>query len=466
MTSEPAPEGERLLVFRVSDREFAMPAGPVREIARLPPVARVPHGPDGLLGLANLAGTAMPILSLAALLHLPESGGNRVIVTDLGEDVGLVVEAVSQFSGDGAPSVPRLDIGALVRSKMPARVQGTRRMESFAPLLDVTEQSSLIHLVTFALGNQEFGLPLACVEEVLKLPDAIAALPHADGLVVGSAAVHGAVLPILSLPLLLALPAGPATARARIVVVRLGQHRVGLVVDAMHAILAVGESEIDPVPHVLSRGNAEARIQAICRLDGGRRLVSILAAEHLLRDDITQRLLQSSSQDEAEMENHSVARAEEQFLVCRIGEDDFGLPIQAVEEVAALPAKLTPLPKAPPFVKGVMNLRGQIIPVIDQTRRFGGLAADGGKRRVIVLRIGELQAGFIVDAVSEVLTVASADLAPAPDLGSEETRVFERVANLSDAQRIILIVSPRELLDRAEQDLLRSLGANGSREAS
>ena len=154
--------------------------------------------------------------------------------------------------------------------------------------------------------------------------------------------------------------------------------------------------------------------------------------------------------------------ASEQFLLFRIGEDEFGLPIAAVEEVAPLPPKLTRLPKAPAFVQGVMNLRGAVIPVIDQAVRFGGSAATGGKRRVVVVRIGELQAGFVVDAVSEVLWIAQDALRPAPDLGSEDTRVFERIANLPEQQRIVLIVSPRELLDRAEQDLLRAVLAKGS----
>jgi len=61
--------------------------------------------------------------------------------------------------------------------------------------------------------------------------------------------------------------------------------------------------------------------------------------------------------------------------------------------------------------------------------------------------------------------VEAAALRTAPDFGSDETRVFDRVANLDEGQRIVLIVSPRELLDRAEQDLLRALGSKGAKAA-
>jgi purine-binding chemotaxis protein CheW len=104
-------------------------------------------------------------------------------------------------------------------------------------------------------------------------------------------------------------------------------------------------------------------------------------------------------------------------------------------------------------------VRGQVIPVIDQARRFNGAPVTGAKPRVIVVRIGELTAGFIVDAVSQVVQPASDALRPAPDLGSEGARVFDRVASLDNGGALVLIVSPQELLDRAERDLLLALGS-------
>ncbi|WP_260924629.1 chemotaxis protein CheW [Novosphingobium sp. 9] len=158
------------------------------------------------------------------------------------------------------------------------------------------------------------------------------------------------------------------------------------------------------------------------------------------------------------MTGGAASERSERFLLFRIGDDSFGLPLDAVEEVLPLPPRLTPLPKAPDFVQGVMNVRGQVIPVIDQARRFSGTAVGSAKPRVIVVRIGSLTAGFIVDAVSEIAQVAESALHEAPDLGTEGTRVFDRVATLGGRDSLVLIVSACELLDRAEQDLLTRLG--------
>lgn len=458
---------DRMLSFRIDGQSFALRTDLVSEVAQMPPVARVPHAPETLLGLANLRGSVISVLSMARLLQRPRGAPSRIIVVDVGERLGLAVDEARQIVAAGqADGVIEIDVAKLIAEAMPAKAERTSRGGGAGLVSrdeDAPDEVETIALVAFAIGNQEFAIPLGAVEEVLRLPSDIALMPDADEVVVGSAAVRGAVLPILSLRALLALPALGQGTRGRLLVVRIGVHRVGLLVDEMRSILRVREDMIDAVPQVLSRGQSEARIQAICRLDDGERLVSVLAADQLLRDDITARLLSGGAAEHDTMTQHEGETDTDQFLLFRIGEEEFGLPIGAVEEVAQLPAKLTPLPKSPAFVRGVMNLRGRVIPVIDQAQRFGAAKPQEGRRRVIVTRIGELQAGFIVDGVSEVVRVEAGALRAAPEFGNEETRIFERVANLADEQRIILIVDPRELLDRAEQDLLKALGRKGAK---
>lgn len=456
-----ATSTDRTLNFRVDGQSFALKTEFVREVARMPKIARVPHAPAALLGLANLRGTVISVVSMARLLNLEPGVPTRLIIVELGERLGLAVDDASQMlASSQADAATVIDLADLIAKSMPAR-QSRRARGAGASVASPDEREDdfeTIALVAFAIGNQEFAMPLASVEEVLQLPADIAVMPDADDVIVGTAAVRGSILPLLSLRALLALPLRGEKTRARVLVVRIGAQRVGLVVDEMRAILRVPETLIDPVPQVLSRGQAEARIQAICRIDGGERLVSVLSADQLLRDDITARLLNGSAAEHDTMAQDRSDAATEQFLLFRVGQEEFGLPVGAVEEVAQLPSKLTPLPKAPAFVLGLMNLRGRVIPVIDQAQRFGAGKSQAARRRVIVTRIGELHAGFIVDAVSEVVRVEASALRAAPDFGNEDTRVFERVANLADEQRIVLIVNPRELLDRAEQDLIRAIG--------
>jgi purine-binding chemotaxis protein CheW len=455
---------EQLLTFRVADARFAVPASAVREVVRRPKAVRVPHAPPGVLGLANLRGNVLPLVSLGTLIDKPVTAGGRIIVLEQADPVGILVDEVSAMVGErseGAAAARLIDLPALMLkafgpAKPAARSAG---MGAVTALARAEVAADEVVLLAFAVSGQEYALPLEQIEEVMRLPTDITLLPKADAVVVGSIARHGKLLPLLSLRLLLGLREIPGDQRPRVVIARIGSHRIGMVVDAVSAILRVGEDLIDPVPAVLSRGAGEARIQAICRLDGGKRLVSVLAADHLIREDLTSQLVQKSDGEGEDMASDAESAATEQFLVFRLGEQDFGLPIAAVTEVTMLPETLTRLPKAPAFVEGVMNLRGQVIPVIDQRRRFLGDAASGKRRRVVVVSLGDVQAGFVVDRVSEVLRVPVDALRAAPELGSEGTRVFDRVANLGEG--MILIVEPRELLDRAERDMLAAMAGEG-----
>lgn len=452
--AQAAPTADQTLTFQLDGRNFSLPTSLVREVAAFPRVSRVPHAPAAMLGLANLRGEVIPVVSLRSLLDIEQATSNRLIVVDIGEPVGLAVDSVSQVTKEAGQS---LDIAQLL-GKILSGAAARRSVGGISLSRDANvDKVERVTLVTFAIGAQDFALPLSAVKEVLRVPPDIAVMPHADPVVLGSILVRGAVLPLLSLHGLLGLPSLEASDRSRILVVLIGAHRIGLVVDTMRDILQVSENDIDPVPHVLSRGNAEARIQAICRIAEGQRLVSVLATEHLIREDITARLLHGEAEEQSDMAQQSDEAANEQFLLFEVGEEEFGIAIGSVEEVVALPPRLSPLPRAPAFVKGVMNVRGAVIPIIDQTLRFSGVPGGGGRRRVIVVRLGDMQAGFIVERVSQIVRVPLDALQAAPDLGGQETRVFERVANFPEENKIVLIVSPKELLDRAERDLLAKL---------
>lgn len=449
----------QLLTFRVGDAEFALPASAVREVVRRPKLTRVPHAPPNLLGLANLRGNVLPLVSLAALIGKPVTASGRVIVLEQANPVGILVDQVSAMIGQGAQGEAQLiDLPALLRQAFGAErtATGVAGMRSVAAAARSDKAADEVVLLAFQVGGQEYALPLEQIDEVTRLPADVTVLPKADAVAIGTIARQGKLLPLLSLQLLLGLKKVEGNQHSRVVIARIGTHRVGLVVDAVSAILRVDESLIDAVPAVLSRGSSEARIQAICRLDGGKRLVSILAADHLVRDDLTSQLVLKSDGEGEDMASEADGSGTEQFLVFRLGDQEFGLPIAVVTEVTMPPEKLTRLPKAPAFIDGVMNLRGRVVPVIDQRRRFLGDATSGKKRRVVVVSLGNVQAGFVVDMVSEVLRVPASALRAAPEMGGEETRVFDRVANIAGGG-MILIVEPRELLDRAERDMLAAM---------
>jgi purine-binding chemotaxis protein CheW len=153
------------------------------------------------------------------------------------------------------------------------------------------------------------------------------------------------------------------------------------------------------------------------------------------------------------------------FLVFRLGDDEFGLPIDAIVEVAQVPAQITRVPKAPKFLEGVVNLRGEVLPVVDQRRRFDMPKLEHAEtRRLIVMKTERRRAGIIVDSVSDVLRSARSGIAPPPELTDEKTaRLVHGVINLDKDGRIVLLLDPTELLTRAEQGLLDTFEAQSKK---
>ena len=195
---------------------------------------------------------------------------------------------------------------------------------------------------------------------MLALPDDVAAPVPEDPPFIGVTVLRGSRLPLLSLRVLLGLPMeGFDRSKARIVVTRLGNAALGLVCDTMKAIVRAPSNAFDPVPAALKRGAGQARITSICRLDEGRRLVSILAADSLLDVATAERFL-ADAEPEAQMSSIADRSDKaEQFVIFLLGDEYYGLPIAAVDEVVRRPDAITRLPRAPAFMEGVMNLRGQ-----------------------------------------------------------------------------------------------------------
>src|SRR6185369_16184586 len=139
------------------------------------------------------------------------------------------------------------------------------------------------------------------------------------------------LLPLVSLRGLLGVPAAAAELNEKIIVASVGGALVGLVADGARAIVSAERDRIDPLPAVLAaRTRGEARIKAIYRGNDGQRLISILATEQLFHADVMQRLAVSEG---FAVDEHAPSATERQFLVFRLGADEFGLPIQAVDEV-------------------------------------------------------------------------------------------------------------------------------------
>ena len=131
------------------------------------------------------------------------------------------------------------------------------------------------------------------------------------------------------------------------------------------------------------------------------------------------------------------------YLTFKLAKEDYGISLLKVREIIGM-MPITSVPRTPDFIKGVINLRGKVIPVTDLRLRFEMPEIDYTDRTcIIVVEIrtieSTLQMGIVVDAVTEVLPVREEEIEPAPEFGaSVDTRYILGMANMDGAVKILL----------------------------
>ena len=153
-------------------------------------------------------------------------------------------------------------------------------------------------------------------------------------------------------------------------------------------------------------------------------------------------------------DQRAVAEATEHLATFFLDREEYGVDVRQVQEIRRM-SEITSVPRAPEFIRGVINLRGRILPVLDLKRKLGlGEVEAGRATRIVVVRVGERLLGLLVDGASQVLKVAVSRIEPPPEEVLEKGGDYIRgVAKLDD--RLIILVDLGRLLAHE----LRAAGA-------
>ncbi len=491
------------VTFVAGDEVFAVEMTPVQEIIRVPSVVRVPLSPPTLEGLANLRGKVLPIVSLRRALGYAEresDDASRAVVIDLGQPLGFVVDRVASVVGvegskiegvegisgtvntellsglikdiGGHAMVMVLNFEKLIAQEFAhiaaiSRAQGTVAAKGMAQAATDDGGRAVdaeLHLVSFDVAGQEYAIAIEDVQEIVQIPEQIVQVPHAQSHVLGVMTLRNRLLPLVALRRMFGLTEQDASDQSRIVVVAIGGASVGIVVDNVNEVLRVARRDVEVMPAMLARDGDMTDITDICRLDKGQRLVSIISTNNLFRHSAIKEALTkvSANTDTSDdvRTSHDSTGDDEQVVVFRLGAEEFGVPIDSVQEIVRVPEKLTHVPKAPASVEGVINLRGSVLPVVDLRRRLGlpTIERNDGQR-IVVFLIRGVRTGFIVDAVAEVLKVPRQAIEPAPCLSAEQSTLLARMANLEKQKRMLQLIDPSHLLGEGELSGMAALTA-------
>ncbi|MFQ5652239.1 MAG: chemotaxis protein CheW [bacterium] len=162
--------------------------------------------------------------------------------------------------------------------------------------------------------------------------------------------------------------------------------------------------------------------------------------------------------DLVEEENHEDTQ-DGKFLSFSLGKEEYGIEIRHITEIIGT-QNITELPDMPPFVKGVINLRGKVIPAIDVRLRFGFAEKEYNERTcIVVVNINDLAVGLIVDTVSEVIDIPDSNVEPPPQVTNQAGSRFIKGLGKVDEDVKILLDTQRLLFDDELEQIAESIAA-------
>lgn len=430
-------EVQKMVTFRIAKEEFAFHMEHVREILRVQTPNQVPDVPDYVLGVLTVRGQILPVIDLRRLLQ-QQSLADEFAGTcrPLREEYERWIDQTEKVFAGGSQTKVDSSVAERLRKWLAETNSSSQLlMEELAKARGLNEK--VIKQLQVRTKHEEHGdrdAARACGEEFLSGGrETVAALQRFEQQI-----------------------AQNIQEDQRIIVVDSEGYVLGLVVDHVHEVLNVPKSLMEPPPRITSSGGME--LSGVAKLDDGARLIMCLDVANLMKDQKL-RDVQGSARQTVEAEKtgtHKTAGAQElsevQLVTFMLGAEEYGIPISQIQEIDRL-AKVTKVPKAAAFIEGITNLRGEVIPVLDTRKRFDlEVKPSDDRTRIIIVDLGGVKTGLVVDSVREVLNLATKDIAPPPEaIGSGIDQHFiSGIGKVDAGKRMIVLLDVEKILSRKE----------------
>lgn len=452
-------EEEQLVSFQVGSEEYGLDINAVQEILRVSEITEVPNVPAYVKGLFTIRNKLMPVVDLRSLLGMEGIARqhlDRIDTMKLAHERWVLelhssLENGDKFNGETDPKL--CDFGVWIEEF------NTASQEIQNSFKEIREPHLRLHHMANALIFQAKTAKDEALEifEKKVRPLLETVLSHLDSLKLTiEENIHE---------------------DQRILVVDDGVLTVGYLVDHVNEVIRVDMSVINETPSIATTEKNE--IRGVAKLDEGKRLILIMAEGAILSGndsevlaDISQPDISNTDNDkedegmaEGEEDKKTLAEQsleEEQLVTFFLDKEEYGLRIMEVQEINRLEA-ITDIPKAPSFIDGVTNLRGNIIPVLNIRNLFGLTPRDNDdKSRIIIVDIHGSKTGILVDQVNEVMRLSKSDIDATPAIISGSGNQFmDGICKLDGGDRMISMLNISNLLDGDELVDFTSMGETG-----
>ncbi len=479
-------EEEQLITLKISNEEYGFFISRVREILRFTELTKVPNTPAHVKGIITVRNNLLPIVDMRTVL------GKKTWQEELSE---IFIERAGKCAHWGDELEKCIEAGGGLLDPVPVEEcelgKWLESPDEFPGIMvDSLKKIKSAHEELHKSARTVIDLINVSPKEAKKYYE-----EHIRNIKDGLERSFENFISTLESTL---------KEEQRILVIETGGITLGLLVDHVNEVIRIPQKVIEDV--AMAGTNTNKDLHGVAKLDNGQRLIMILDEsslistedmkllenlEHNAADDREEEVKTGSSPvdsspeegqnedmellekltsesdpetdktqagsdrvvDEAELE-------EAQLVTFNLGEEEFGLKITDVQEINRL-AEITKLPKAPAFVEGVTNLRGDVVPVIDLRKRFNMPQTERDDRtRIIITDMGGRKTGLIVDWVNEVMRIPKRCVESADNVvaGMTNADFVEGIGKVDGEGRMIILLNTEKILTKEESNLLKKVG--------
>ncbi len=471
----------QMVIFRIGEEEYAFETSNVKEIIRIPPMNNVPNSPFYIAGLCSLRGELLPVIDSRKLFGMADveyDEGSRIVVNDIkGNKVGLIADKVSEVISieEAMIKVPP----ASIRGMEEGIVQGILLLEDGKRVIMVldavkivkagnlneyskqqTSQDSTNHdlnvkpsqeeqVILFHIGTEEYAFGIHAVKEIIRITN-LTKVPNAAHYIEGILSIRNQLLAVINLGMLLGKSRISIDEQSRIVIIDGGDTVFGVIVDRVSQVMRVQRNEFKGAELNTAITKMEYA-KGFLELNKGKRLAMVIDPLKLVSyEDMEKVLIQNKKNDGyINLDKSESECSMEHVVIFKLDKDEFGININYIKEINSV-SDIVHFPGAPAFINGMVNLRGDVIPVLNLKTMFNSNIAMSESSKFLVVEYDNKKIGILIDSASEVLEIPKNYIEEASEMlkskENEKDRYIDSIARLNEGKRIVLILNLSETL--------------------
>lgn len=473
--------------FYLNHSEFALSVSFVQEVINTPEsYSTMPLAPDYLKGLINLRGVIIPVIDLKKVLDLKDGSSapeQKIAIICLdGNFVGLLFDKTGEVfrsnldeqsnflddddnavvkgvfkKEDGKRIIQILDVGSIFCLKsLPKRADANKYGNKVASNRGKRRQA-----ISFLVGAAKCSIEMSEIQEILMIKK-VNESALAVGNCIGTFDLRGVTVPVIDFAALLKYRTTDAgdqatTGDRRVVVMRIGKELFGLLVDKVDSIITFYDDDLKHFP-VLVTERMEMVKGCISTID--KEDVLLLDERKILTDSEITEITHGHSKlyatkDADAQKDKSKNGVRRTFITFSI-EQEYAISISDVREIIDVPESLMTPPGMPPHYRGIANLRGEMVMVVDSRTMYQKKKQEtdkGGK--ILIFKTEDVHFGLLVDSVQSIISISDGEKVKLPELmyreaGESKVDIIEAVQYRTpdDDAKTALILDAKRIAQR------------------